>query len=179
MDPGEALKFDAAELRANREGRLGARQRNRVHARRRRLIFILALLTLLIGALAASVILGLLPGATPEGIVLALGAEALTAGLAFLVWLLWQRYRALLAPGLVHSVSGQVSCYVLRERQTDNIAGGPATRTGYYLRIGDQEFAVPREAMDALEDGREYRVYYVARPRTLLSAEPLPDDGSP
>lgn len=179
MDPGEALNFDEAELRANREGRLGTRQRNRVYARRRRLIFILALLTLLIGALAASVILGLLPGATAEGIVLALGAEALTAGLAFLVWLLWQRYRALLAPGLVHSVSGQVSCYVLRERQTDNIAGEPATRTGYYWRIGDQEFAVPREAMTALEDGREYRVYYVARPHTLLSAEPLPDDGSP
>ncbi|MCY3719438.1 MAG: hypothetical protein OXG07_07770 [Anaerolineaceae bacterium] len=178
MDAGEALKFDEAELRANREGRLSARQRNRVFARRRRLIVVLALLTLLIGLLAASVILGLLPGATAEGIVLALGAEALTAGLAFLLWILWQRFRALLAPGHVLCVSGPVSCYVLRERRTDDIAGRPGSRTGYYLRVAEQEFAVSEAALAAIEDGAIYRLYYVARPATLLSMEPAPDDGS-
>ncbi|MCE2489193.1 MAG: hypothetical protein J4G17_04365 [Anaerolineae bacterium] len=179
MDPGEALNFDEAELRANREGRLTAAQRNRVFARRRRLIVVLALLTMLIGLLAASVILGLLPGATAEGIVLALGAEALTAGLAFLVWILWQRFRALLAPGLVHSVSGPVTCYVLRERRTDDIAGRPGgTRTAYYLRAAGQEFAVSEAALAAIEDGATYRLHYVARPATLLSVEPAPDDGS-
>lgn len=179
MGPGEALKFDEAELRANREGRLSPRQRSRVFYRRRRLMLSLALLTLLIGLLAASVILGLLPGATAEGIVLALGAEALTAALAFLLWILWQRYRSLLAPGLVHAVSGVVTCYVLRERQTDHVAGGPASRTGYYLRAGGQEFAVSEATLAAIEDGASYRLYYVARPHTLLSVEPAPDDGSP
>ena len=158
---------------------MGRRQRNRVHARRRRLIHALLLLTLLIGLLAASVILGLLPGATPQGIVLALGAEALTAGLAFLVWLLWQRFRARLAPGLVQSVRGPVTTYVLRERQTDTLAGRPDARTGYYLRIADQEFAVSEAVLAAFEDGADYTLYYVARPLTLLSAEPAPDDGSP
>ncbi len=179
MGPGEALKFDEAELRANREGRLGVRQRNRVFARRRWLIFALLLLTLLIGLLAASVILGLLPGATAEGIVLALGAEVLTVGLAFLAWSLWQRFRARLAPGLVLSVSGPVTCYVLRERQTDALAGAPGTRTGYYLRVAEQEFAVSEAVLAAFEDGAAYTFYYVARPFTLLSAEPAPDDGSP
>ncbi len=176
---GATLKFNEAELRANREGRLSARQRNRVYARRRWLIFVLLLLTLLIGLLAASVILGLLPGATAEGIVLALGAEVLTVGLAFLVWLLWQRFRALLTPGLVLGVRGPVTCYVLRERQTEALAGQPGTRTGYYLRVAEQEFAVAEAALAAFEDGAEYTVYYVARPFTLLSAEPAPDDGSP
>ncbi len=179
MGPGEALKFNEAELRANREGRLGVRQRNRVFARRRRLIFALLLLTLLIGLLAASVILGLLPGATAEGIVLALGAEVLTVGLAFLAWSLWQRFRARLAPGFVLSVSGPVTCYVLRERQTDALGGAPGTRTGYYLGVAELEFAVSEAVLAAFEDGAVYTFYYVARPFTLLSAEPAPDDGSP
>ena len=75
---------------------------------------------------------------------LALGAEVLTVGLAFLAWSLWQRFRARLAPGLVLSVSGPVTCYVLRERQTDAIGGAPGTRTGYYLRVAEQEFAVSK-----------------------------------
>lgn len=175
MQAGAALKFDEAELRANREGRLSVRQRNRVFARRRRLIFALLLLTLVIGALAASVILGLLPGATPQGIVLALGAEALTAGLAFLVWSLWQGFRARLAPGMVQSVRGVVTSYVLRERRTDR----PGARTGYYLRVADMEFAVSAAVPAAFEDGAAYRLYYVERPFVLLSAEPAGDDGGP
>ena len=180
MGPGEALKFDEAELRANREGRLGVRQRNRVFARRRWLIFALLLLTLLIGLLAASVILGLLPGATAEGIVLALGAEVLTVGLAFLAWSLWQRFRARLAPGFVLSVSGPVTCYVLRERQTD----AHRRRAGHAHRLlsgrgGAGVRGVGGGALAAFEDGAVYTFYYVARPFTLLSAEPAPDDGSP
>jgi len=179
MQAGAALKFDEAELRANREGRLSVRQRNRVFARRRRLIFALLLLTLLIGALAASVILGLLPGATPQGIVLALGAEALTAGLAFLVWSLWQGFRARLAPGMVQSVRGVVTSYVLRERRTDRLGGRLGARTGYYLRVADMEFAVSAAVPAAFEDGAAYRLYYVERPFALLSAEPAGDDGGP
>ena len=179
MEAGEALKFDEAELRANRAGCLGARQRNRVFARQRRLIIVLLLLTLLIGVLAAGVILGLLPGATPGGVVLALGAEALTVGLAFLVWILWQRFRARLAPGMVLQARGPVTCYVLRERQTEALAGNRGARTGYYLRVAALEFAVSEAALAAFEDGAAYTLYYVARPLTLLSAEPAPDDGSP
>src|SRR5690606_40016236 len=55
-----AIGFNDDDLRANREGRLTTRQRNRVFARRRALIIALTIITASIGIISAIAILAVL-----------------------------------------------------------------------------------------------------------------------
>jgi hypothetical protein len=164
-----AIGFNDDDLRANREGRLTTRQRNRVFARRRTLIIALTIITAIIGIMSAIVILAVLTRAeiSVPAILLGLGGEVVTVGLAYLVWSLRQGYRKYLLPGYVQQITGPVTCYQLRERQNDK------TKTAYYLRIGDLEFEISDVALSAFTDGAPYSIYYVPRPLTLLSAQPV------
>lgn len=164
-----ALQFNAEDLNANREGRLSVRQRNRVFARRRSVLIALAIITLMMGVISGVVILAVLLGAAVSemAILLALGGEIVTVGLAYLGWSLRQNFQKYLLPGRVARIEGPVTCYQLRERQNEK------TRIGYYLRIGDLEFEISDAALNAFIDGAPYIVYYVPRPLTLLSAEPV------
>jgi hypothetical protein len=169
-----ALRFNDEDLQANRAGRLTIRQRNRVFVWRRALIIALLLITAFIGIISAIVILAVLTGTAVSevGILLALGGEVITAGLAFLVWSLRQHYNTYLQAGRVQQVEGPVTMYQLRERHNNR------ARTAYYLRVDDQEFAIPQAALSVFTDGAPYSVYYVAEPLTLLSAEEVPVLGS-
>lgn len=162
-----ALGFNEEDLQANRAGRLTVRQRNRVFRWRRVLIIALTLITAVIGLIAAVVILAVLLGTAVSelAILLALGGEVITAGLAYLVWTLRQSYGTYLEPGYAQHIVGPVTVYQLRERQNNR------ARTAYYVRIGDLEFDIPQTALDAFTDGAVYNIYYVPRPLTLLSAE--------
>lgn len=165
-----ALKFNDDDLQANRAGRLTVRQRNRVHVRRRMVIIALTLITAFVGIISAVVILAVLLGAAVSevAILLALGGEVVTAGLAWLVWSLRQHYKTYLREGHVARIEGPVTMYQLRERQDDK------TRTVYALRIGHLEFEIPEAALSAFTEGSHYIIYYAPDPLTLLSAEPAP-----
>ena len=170
---GAALKFDEHDLVANRAGRLSIRQRNRVFARQRGILIALTIITVFIGVLSAVVIVALLVienNVSEIGLLLALGGEVITVGLAFLIWNLWQRFRAHLTQPYVQQVSGPVTCYVLRERKA-GLAGGEMSQAGYYLQIGEMEFDVSDHTISAFNDGASYTVYYIQRPLRLLSAE--------
>jgi hypothetical protein len=167
-----ALGFNDDDLQANRAGRLTVRQRNRVYGLRYTLIIALAVVTAVIGLIAAVVIVAVLVGAaiSPVAILLALGGEVITAGLAYWAWSLWQNYRTYLLPGRVQQVKGTVTVYQLRERQDER------RKTVYYLRIDPLEFPISDEGLNAFTDGARYVVYYVPQPLTLLSAEPADSD---
>lgn len=168
-----ALKFDQHDLNANREGRLTARQRNHVYVWQRPLLLALTVITVVIGVISAIAIIAVLLGVeiSEVAVLLALGGEIVTVGLAFLIWSLRQRFRAMLQKPLVERVSGPVTIYVLRERQVESVSGGHKARPGYYIRIDALEFAIRDEAIAAFEDGAPYTVYYVSNPFRLLSAE--------
>ncbi|MAS37685.1 MAG: hypothetical protein CL610_27060 [Anaerolineaceae bacterium] len=163
------LGFNEDDLRANQEGRMTVQQRNRVFVRRRMLIIALLLLTVCIGVISALVIVGVLTGVeiSEFAILLALGGEVVTVGLAYLVWSLHQHFRTYLKPGRVQRVEGQAVCYQLRERQNEK------ARTTYFLRIDQHEFEVSDRVISALTDGARYAAYYVPHRQTLLSAERL------
>jgi hypothetical protein len=163
-----ALKFNDDDLQANRAGRLTVRQRNRVYVQRRMVIITLTLITAFIGVISAIVILAVLLGAVKSevAILLALGGEVITAGLAYLVWSLRQNYKTYLGEGYVAHIKGPVTMYQLRERQDDK------TKTVYALRVGHLEFEIPEPALSAFTEGSHYMIYYTPEPLTLLSAEP-------
>jgi hypothetical protein len=163
-----ALKFNDDDLQANRAGRLTVRQRSRVYVQRRMLIIALTLITAFIGIISAIVILAVLLGAVNSAIaiLLALGGEVVTAGLAYLVWSLRQNFNTYLGEGYVERIEGPVTMYQLRERQDDK------TKTVYALRIAHLEFEIPELALNAFTEGSHYIIYYAPDPLLLLSAEP-------
>jgi len=163
-----ALKFNDDDLQANRAGRLTVRQRNRVYVKRRMVIIALTLITAFIGIISAIVTLAVLLGAVKSevAILLALGGEVVTAGLAYWVWSLRQTFNTFLGEGYVARVEGPVTMYQLRERQEDK------TRTVYALRIAHLEFEIPEQALNAFTEGSRYIIYYAPDALLLLSAEP-------
>lgn len=173
MTLGTALDFDEHDLAANRDSRLTRRQRNSVYFWQRALIFVLIAITVVIGIAAAIVIAAVLVGAevSATGVLLALGSEVFTAGLAFVTWLLGQRFKRLLEPGPVQRVSGPITCYVVRERQAEPVRGQPAARPRAYIQIDDLEFKVSDAVIGAFEDGARYNLYYVLHPLRLLAGE--------
>jgi hypothetical protein len=162
------LKFHDDDLQANRAGQLTVRQRNRVYVHRRMVIITLTLITAFIGVISAIVIVAVLVGAVKSevAILLALGGEVITAGLAYLVWSLRQHFNTYLHDNRVAHIEGPVTMYQLRERQDDTI------KTVYALRIAHLEFEIPELALNAFTEGSSYMIYYVPDPLTLLSAEP-------
>lgn len=162
------LKFNDEDLQANRAGQLTVRQRNRVYVQRRMLIIALTLITAFIGIISAIVILAVLLGAVNSevAILLALGGEVITAGLAYVVWSLRQHFNTYLRDNRVTHIEGPVTMYQLRERQDDK------TKTVYALRIAHLEFEIPELALNAFTEGSRYLIYYVPDPLMLLSSEP-------
>jgi hypothetical protein len=168
-----ALNFDQHDLTANRDGRLTARQRNQVYVWQRPLVLALTIITVVIGVISAIAIIAVLLGVeiTETGVLLALGGEIITVGLAFLIWSLRQRFKAMLQQPRVHTIRGPVTIYVLRERQVETMARSQTARPGFYIQIEALEFEVGDEVIGAFEDGAAYTLYYVPKPLRLLSAE--------
>ncbi len=162
--------FTLDDLEANRRGELSARQR-------RGLIGAglgLAAAALLAGLATGALTLGMaLPGAVgglalplePGGLILAIAGWA---GLALLIGAARRSLDAAMAQPPLRSLSGPLT--VRFER------GYRSTRAFY--RIGGKECELSnrmllRQAYNSVIERRAYRLYYLARTRTLLSLEPL------
>lgn len=71
-----------------------------------------------------------------------------------------------LAPGLQ-----QVQGIVMKEQRV--VSTGKGSHVEYYYTIGKQRFTVNFRAYTALIDGLQYRIYYLARSKKLISIEVL------
>lgn len=172
IPPAEALmqplQFSAADLQANRQGRLGAAQRERLRRLRRRTVligglgfggFVLLATTLLFAGLQQqSLIFSVMGGAT-------LLVNAVFVGMFARQWL---RLSADLRAAQVEPLTGELERVVRAGRQISNLV----------VRVDGVEFALPKETFNLFRHAVPYTVYRAPRSGVLLAAEPL-TNGSP
>ncbi|MBZ0282897.1 MAG: hypothetical protein K8L97_19310 [Anaerolineae bacterium] len=141
-----ALDFSAADLAANRQGKLTAKQRTQLEQKRLRTLqgWIVAICGLIAGGVALHMRL----------IVIVFGSATLVT-LALYGWL---KYNADFSER-VQRAQGQF--------QFTSQLGWPF----YILQIGDEQFRVSSRLKRAFQAGDAYRVYYTVGSRTILSAE--------
>jgi hypothetical protein len=159
----DAFRFEAADLAANRAGRLSPRQTARLHAGQRGMQLSLAVfVAVMLGSVGlVAFFSGRLhtPGGSPSGIGVAAGVALAVALVAYL--LSRRHLSAVRSPQL-------------------SVARGPVEIVSDALddcrvRIGGTELRLPdADALPAFHPGVEYRVYYLAGPvASVLSGEAL------
>ena len=158
-----AMCFDAADLRANRAGRLSAAQVERVKSDRRRQSVIAGLM---FGALVLFATAMIYAGQLNRNQTLALMGVLLIVVNAILVGVMARAFMRLggdLRAGNVEVLAGDVERVLRRGRQGDV----------YLLRIGGASLPVTRDVFRTFRHEAPYRIYRSAHARLLLSAEAL------
>ena len=160
-DLGTIFHFDGADLDANRAGLLSAAQRSRVW--RQDIWRILGAAVCLVVGTAYTIgeLAGWIPVPT-RGRGAILGIALILLGLLLAVWSAqtWLD----LANGNVLVADGYL-------RPTERIASGRyGASTVYCFDIGGQTFDVPKDAHDAVREGKS-RLYYLRHTRTVLSID--------
>lgn len=159
----QALRFDAADLQANRGGRLSPRQTQALRTAWRRTLALHAGLLLAI-TLGATIALFL--GWRTESPVLTIVGIALTVCNAFVLGLLAQaamRFRGDTSGTPVRVLEGQA------ER---TLRVNPRARSAaYFVRLGGGEIRVNKPVFNAFAEGGRYRVYRAPASGQVLSAE--------
>lgn len=166
------LNFSAEDLAANRDGYMTFEQRARLRRRAMLdagsylafaclvgLFFFMMLSVAFSDNVPSSLILGgllTLTGMFGLGTVIVFGAMAHR----------WRLYRADLYKGDVSTTAGSVSLDIQDWGR----------RASYKVRVERLTFDVSKKALLAFKNGERYRVYYAPNSKTLLSAEPMPDD---
>jgi hypothetical protein len=144
-----SMHFTAQDLEANRQGRLGDGQRRRLRW------YVVEGGIALIVALVAVAGFFLVPR-EPKWY---LGALAV-AGLALYYGISSIELGRDLYAGRVAAISG-------RKEHTYG------SNWGLSLTLGGVDFQIPRNYAPTLQDDRQYKLYYVPRSKTVVSAEPL------
>jgi hypothetical protein len=186
---GAVVGFTEEELRTNRAGRVSERQRERMARARSRGRAWIGMMALLVIAFVVVIAVVVLPkvsenkssGSPPMGpiVVAVLAFVVLVMGLSIL-----RSRRSLdrIGAGKVQVTTGAAKTRA--RRMHGNVVdvsapgGGYGGGMRYELTIGSVRFIVAGQAvLDAFQDGRPYRGYYVGRGlvSSLLSAEPVDD----
>lgn len=170
----EALSFTEEDLIANRQGRLGEAQVERLRSRAHMLL----LLGLVVASLPLTFVITSLISLSSSGqlsdpgdagaLSVALGVLAIALIMAVVPLLLmvprWWRLRRALAEGLVQAIDGTIDFDDLdQKRYTMIIVDDAGT---------EQRFPIGGSAYAAFEEARRYRVYVLAQAR-VVAAEPL------
>jgi NhaP-type Na+/H+ or K+/H+ antiporter len=160
----QTLEFTDSDLATNREGRLSARQRERLQQMRLRSIWIGMAGTLVIALLATIL---LFTGGRNDSLILILAGIGVTiCGTAVLGLFTrhWLRLGTDLQDDRVERLSGTVE-------RTIRVSGRNAQ---YVLKIGKAEINLPKDTLNLFEHEAAYAIYRTLHGRVLLSAERLP-----
>jgi hypothetical protein len=160
-----AFDFTAADLSANREGRVTDRQLGRLRRMRIGASILPAIFVFFSAALLQVTLrdYNSQPAARNAWLYI-LGASALVFVCITFAILRWWRISVDLNTGDVRATRGRVSL-------------GDVTRNiGYYgvgsrLSVNDKGFIIPFGARSAITDGKIYHVYYAPQSRVILSME--------
>lgn len=156
----DALHFTADDLVANREGRLGVGQRERLQRSARRTLSVGILGFILVG-LGAALLIFL--GQRNDSMILTIIGIALTVINAAIVGFLVQS-RLRLQSDLTQPVTVDESLV----HRTLRISGRSPT---YLLKFDDREIVVNKRAFNAFIEGAAYKLYRSAGSKTLIAAE--------
>lgn len=158
-----AMRFSAADLQANRLGKLSEAQIERMTLARRRQTSIAALAFLALVFLATLLIFG---GQRSQNQILALAGILLIIMNAIMVGSMGKAYMRLgsdLRAGNIVALAGCAERVLRRGRQGDS----------YLIRIGGDSLPVTRDVFLSFCHEAPYRVYRTAHGRLLLSAEAI------
>ncbi len=156
-----ALGFTAADLEANRQGRLSQSQLERMKATRRRNTLIAALVFIAL-VLGATILVYL--GQLNRNLILFGAGASLTVINAIMLGRAGRAYMRIgadLRQDQVETLTGEVERVLRRGRASDR----------YLLRINDAELAVSKEVFIGFQHLTPYRIYRAGISRVLLSAE--------
>lgn len=159
----QALRFDAADLQANREGRLSPRQALALRTGWRRT---LALHIGLLLAITLGATIVLFVGWRYDSPVLTVIGIALTVCNAFVLGLLAQatmRFRGDTSGAPLRVLHGRVE-RTLRVNER-------ARSAAYFVRVEGSEIRVNKPVFNAFAEGGQYRVYRAPASGQVLSAE--------
>jgi len=159
----QTFDFDAADLTANRAGRLSAAQKERIKRGTRRALWLLVLAPSVVWS-ATLVISALTTWSldAPSGAVTA-GVLFLTVTLALAGGLHWRRLNLALDRGVVESVE------IARGRIVQE---GGATAPGA-IRLDDGQVLLRPQQVQTLKKGTRYRVYYTRPLKRVVAVEPV------
>ncbi len=181
------MGFTQEEIAANRAGRLSDAQRERMKSSRSRGRAGTVVMSVVVVAFIAVITVVILPRVSngpgsSTSVLASIGALGLIAVVMSISILRTRRSLDKLVPAQVERIEGVTAT---REHALHGNVGDPSTGmigygggVRYEVTIGGTRFFVQSKAvLDAFEDGRSYRGYYVGRGimATLLSAEPSPD----
>ena len=158
-----AMRFDEADLQANRQGELSPTQVERVKRARRRQSIIAGVLFFALVLIATALIYA---GQRNQNQILVSTGLLLIAVNAILVGVMGRAFMRLgsdLRAGNVEALAGDVERVLRRGRQGDN----------YLIRIGGASLPVTRDIFQGFRHEAPYRIYRTAHARLLLSAEAL------
>lgn len=167
-----SIGFDEDDLEANRAGKLGRNQRERLQRMRREAKldrFAMTLMSIVISVPGLILVLGSLVNSSQEWL---LGTPILIAGLAFFGRKAWQSLRLAdsqhsdLFMGKIARIEGRISLDV----QARNNKSGPGS-VEYTVRLEGRKLIVTREVFLAFKNGDPYALYYAPRSNVLLAAE--------
>ena len=162
--PGDlmrALNFDAADLRANRQGRISAAQMQRLRASRRRSVLIVAAAFMALVLISTALLfLGQRQG-NDIALACGLGTMLINALLIGLSGRGLMRIGGDLRAGHVDAISGCLERVIRRGPMGDSCL----------LRLDKTELQVTRDVFKAFEHGARYCVYRSRWSHVLLAAE--------
>ncbi len=156
------FQFSAADLEANRAGKLSAAQQTRLQNRQRR-SFTMGSLGFVGFAFVATLLIFL--GQQNQSVILSFVGVMLTVCNAIFVGMVaryWLRLNADLRAGSVEIISGKLERILQPNRQGNN----------YVLRVAGKQFSVNKEQFKAFRHDTRYRLYQAAHSGMLFSAEP-------
>ena len=158
-----SMRFDEADLHANRSGALSQAQIERMKNARRRQSAVAALLFLALILLATGLIFG---GQRSQNPILIIAGWLMILLNAILVGGMGRAYMRLssdLRAGNIEALTGDVERVLRRGRQGD----------AFLIRISGISLRVTREIFLSFQHEAPYRIYRTAYGRMLLSAEAL------
>ncbi|MCY3780118.1 MAG: hypothetical protein OXG78_07415 [Chloroflexi bacterium] len=158
-----AMRFNEADLQANRLGELSRAQVERMKRSQRRQCAIAAMLFFTLVILATGLIYA---GQRNQNQILDLAGLALIVVNSILLGVMGRAFMRLgsdLRAGSIEVLAGDVERVLRRGRQGDN----------YLIRIGGSSLHVTREVFLSFRHEASYRIYRSAHARLLLSAEAI------
>jgi Na+/proline symporter len=161
MDLMPLFQFSAADLAANRAGKLSETQRQRLQKRQSRSL-IMGSVGFVLFAFIATLLIFL--GQQNQSVILSFTGVMLTVCNAIFVGMVaryWLRLSADLRAGSVEIISGTLERILQPNRQNNH----------YVLMIAEKRFSVNKEQFKAFQHERPYRLYQAAHSGILFSAE--------
>lgn len=170
----QAFEFSERDLAANRQGRITRLQKAKLARKRGLFVISYGFLAAILAAISIPLVRDAMIDIRQvphdlnhifPAITVGLGLPVAAVCLAILIIRTWVQFTADIREGHAAAIYGTVYLPLA--------PAWAVRRTSYRLRIVSLSLEIPKQALDAIEDGETYQVYYSPRTKVVLSLEYL------